>query len=194
MENPEHAARCCIGSANSAPAWRSDDFGTGYSSLSYLQRFRPFDTIKIDQSFVAYYGQGHASGHPAFHHHAAHDLGHGRGGGGRRNRLRRRRAVPSLAASFAQGFVFGEPMSAERGARSASNHGDGGKQASGIRDQDEGFRLLISNNRSLRRCPASLDNMPRSIPIFLSALSYFAVISGRRSALDRPSSASQPLL
>ena len=113
MENPELSAKVLARLHQLGVGLACDDFGTGYSALANLRRL-PFDTLKIDRSFLDVEPEDEqASIILEAIILLAHDLGLSVVAEGVENGAQVAR-LNELECDYAQGFFIGEPVTAKQ--------------------------------------------------------------------------------
>jgi diguanylate cyclase (GGDEF)-like protein/PAS domain S-box-containing protein len=118
IDNPEAAAALLEQLRETGVRISLDDFGTGYSSLSSLSQF-PFDTLKIDRSFISTNGDRRNDEIVRTISNLARILGmdvtvEGLESADQVGRMR------ALGIDYAQGFFFSPPVDAETAVRFVS--------------------------------------------------------------------------
>ncbi len=108
MENPEYSAQILQRIRELGAGLVLDEFGAGYSSFAYLQRL-PFDTIKIDRSFVRHDNAGMRPAILRSIVSLAHDLGMEVVADGAETEGDTIELY-QLGCEFAQGYAFGNPI------------------------------------------------------------------------------------
>ncbi len=110
MDNPEQATEILELLRGIGADLSLDEFGAGFSSLAYLQRF-PFDTIKIDRSFVQASGGGDAPEAAIVRSMVAlsHELNKKVVADGVED-PKDAAFLRSIGCAYAQGFYYGDPM------------------------------------------------------------------------------------
>jgi diguanylate cyclase (GGDEF)-like protein/PAS domain S-box-containing protein len=112
LENQDTAAALIRKIKESGVRVSLDDFGTGYSSFSYLHQL-PYDTLKVDRSFVTRLEEGDESNEII---HAIIVLAHNLHMDVVAEGVETARQVAKLrrmACEYAQGYHFAKPMTAE---------------------------------------------------------------------------------
>ena len=116
MENPELAQKRLVALSGQGLGLALDDFGTGYSSLSHLARFA-FNKLKIDREFVETMANDpKAKTVVRAIIGLARDLGQDVIAEGVENEGQFR-LLKEMGCGFAQGYMFGKPMTAAEAER-----------------------------------------------------------------------------